>query len=363
MIPMFKPYMSEKVMPALAEVLALSWIGQGPAVDSVEKKFERMFNTFGALTLNSCTSALHLALVLADVKDGDEVISTPLTCSATNIPILYQRAKPVFADIQKTALNIDPKSIKEKLSKKTKAIVIVHWGGEPCDMDEILEIARERKIPVIEDAAHALGAMYRGKYIGTISDFTCFSFQAIKQITSVDGGILVCKDPRAYKRGKLLRWYGIDRASKGDIYWKFKVEEAGFKYHMNDVTATILSIQLDDLHKVNSRRKEIADRYRKSLNNIPGLTLLETKKDRESGYWLFTVLVERREDFIKMMKDNGIETHMVHIRCDVYPIFGGKRLKLPVMNEIEPKYVSIPLHAALTDDDVEKIITTIKKGW
>jgi dTDP-4-amino-4,6-dideoxygalactose transaminase len=360
---MFKPYMSEKATPAVAEILKSDWIGQGPVVDRVEKKFEKMFNAPGAITLNSCTSAIHLALVLADVRDGDEVITTPMTCSATNIPILYQRAKPVFADIQKAALNIDPKSIRKKLSPKTKAILIVHWAGYPCDMDEILKIAGEKKIPVIEDAAHALGATYKEKYIGAISDFTCFSFQAIKQITSIDGGMLVCKDAQAYKRGTLLRWYGIDRTFKGDIYWKFKVEEAGFKYHMNDVTATILSVQLDDIHSVNARRKEIVNRYRKSLDNIPGLTLLEEKDDRGSGHWLFTVLVERREDFIKMMKDNGIETHMVHVRCDVYPIFGGKRLELPVMNEVEPKYVSIPLHAGLTDEDVEKVIKTVNKGW
>jgi len=363
MITMFKPYVSERVAPALAEILKTSWIGQGPAVDKVEGKFEKLFGSFGALTLNSCTSALHLALILANVKENDEVITTPMTCSATNMPILYEKAKPVFADIQRLSLNIDPKDIKKKLTPKTKAIIVVDWGGEPCDMDEILEIAKDAKVSVIEDAAHALGAKYKAKYIGAVSDFTCFSFQAIKQITTVDGGILTCKDKDAYKRGKLLRWYGIDRNFKGDIYWKFKVEEAGFKYHMNDVTATMLSIQLDDLEKVNSRRREIVKRYRESLNNISGLTLLEKKPDRESGNWLFTILVERRDDFTKMLKDNDIEAHMVHVRCDVYPIFGGKRLNLPAMNEVEPKYVSIPLHQGLTDDEVDKVIKTIKKGW
>lgn len=363
MITMFKPYVSDKVAPALTEILKTSWIGQGAAVDKAEKKFEKLFGAFGALTLNSCTSALHLALILANVKEGDEVITTPMTCSATNIPILYERAKPVFADIQNLSLNIDPKDIKRKITPKTKAIMVVHWGGEPCDMDEILAAAKDAKVPVIEDAAHALGAKYKGKYIGSVSDFTCFSFQAIKQITTVDGGILTCRSDAAYKRGKLLRWYGIDRDFKGDIYWKFKVEEAGFKYHMNDVTATMLSIQLDDLDSVNCRRREIVRRYRESLNKVPGLTLLEKKPDRESGNWLFTILVERRDDFTKMLKSSGIETHMVHVRCDVYPIFGGRRLELPIMNEVEPKYISIPLHQGLTDDDVDKVARTIKKGW
>lgn len=363
MITMFKPYVSEKVAPALTEILKTSWIGQGPAVDRVEKKFEKMFGSFSALTLNSCTSALHLALILSDVNENDEVITTPMTCSATNMPILYQRAKAVFADIQKTSLNIDPEDIRKKITPKTKAILVVHWGGEPCDMDEILAIAKDRNIPVIEDAAHALGAKYKGKYISAVSDFTCFSFQAIKQITAIDGGILTVKDEKAAKRGKLLRWYGIDRTFTGDIYWKFKVEEAGFKYHMNDVTATMLSIQLDDLEKVNSRRKAVVGRYRASLKNVSGLTLLEKKPDRESGNWLFTVLADRRDDFVRMMKSNEIETHMVHVRCDIYPVFGGKRLNLPAMNEVEPKYVSIPLHQGLSEDEADKVIRTIKKGW
>ena len=363
MIRMFKPYMSEKVGPAVLGILNTTWIGQGPVVDRVEKKFEKMFGTFGALTVNSCTSALHLALILSGVQEGDEVLTTPMTCSATNMPIFYQKARPVFVDIQKTSMNIDPASIMKKITPRTKAILAVHWAGYPCDMDEIMEIARQRNISVIEDAAHAVGAKYKGKYIGGVGDYTCFSFQAIKQITSVDGGIITCRDPEAYKRGKLLRWYGIDRTFKGDIYWKYKVREAGYKYHMNDVTATILTVQLDDLFSVNRRRKDIADRYREALSGIKGLTLLENKDDRESSNWLFTVLAERREDFIKMMKSNDIETHMVHVRSDVYPIFGGTRLDLPVMNELEPKYVSIPLHLGLTDEDVEKIINTVKKGW
>ncbi len=362
-IKMFKPYISEKVAPAVTEILKTDWIGQGPVVERVEKKFEKMFGLQGALTVNSCTSALHLALILAGIGEGDEVVTTPMTCSATNIPILYQRAKVVFADIQKTSLNIDPRSVKEKITDRTKAVLVVHWGGEPCDMDEILKIAHERNIPVIEDAAHALGAQYKDRYIGALSDYTCFSFQAIKQITTVDGGMLVCRHPDSYRRGKLLRWYGIDRTFTGDIYWKFRVEEVGYKYHMNDVTATMLWVQLDELSVVNARRAEIVQRYRRELAGVPGLTMLEQKRDRKSGYWLFTVLVERRDDFVAMMRNNGIDTHMVHIRCDVYPIFGGKRLELPVMNEVEPKYVSLPLHVGLSDDDVEHVIRTIRKGW
>jgi dTDP-4-amino-4,6-dideoxygalactose transaminase len=300
---------------------------------------------------------------MSGVDRDSEVVTTPMTCSATNIPILYCGAKAVFADIQKDTLNIDHKSIKDKITDKTKAILIVHWAGYPCDMDEILAIAKQHKIPVIEDAAHALGGQYKGRPIGAISDFTCFSFQAIKQITTADGGVLSVLNEKDYKRAKLLRWYGIDREFKGDIYWKYQIKEVGYKYHMNDLAAGMLVVQLDDLKKVAKKRGKIADKYREGLKGVAGVKLLEKKDDRVSGNWLFTIRVKDRQNFTKKLLDNDIESHMVHVRCDIYPIFGGKRLELPGMNEAEPEYVSIPMHCKLTDEDVSKVIKTIKSGW
>ncbi len=364
MITMFWPYMPvNKVTTALSAVLKTRWIGQGPKVDAVEKKFERIFRSPYAVSVNSGTSALHLGLILAGVDRGDEVITTPMTCSATNVPILHCRAKAVFCDIQEDTLNIDPESIRKKITGKTKAIMVVHWAGYPCDMEEILSIAREHKLKVIEDAAHALGATYHGQAIGRISDYTCFSFQAIKQITCGDGGMLIVADKKDYARAKLLRWYGIDRTFRGNIYWKYQITEIGYKYHMNDITAAILSVQLDEFSRVLARRREIVTRYRDNLADTPGFTLLRRENDRESGDWLFTILVEKRENFMEKLKDNGIESHMVHVRNDMYPIFEGKRLDLPAMDKVEPKYVSIPLHNNLSDADVDKVIKVIKSGW
>ncbi|MFA4992171.1 MAG: DegT/DnrJ/EryC1/StrS family aminotransferase [Candidatus Omnitrophota bacterium] len=360
---MFWPYISEKVIDEIKDVLKTRWIGQGPKVEEAERKFKEITGAPYPVTLNSCTSALHLGLIMSGVRQGSEVVTTPMTCSATNIPILYCGAKAVFADIQRGTLNIDPESVRKKITKKTKAILVVHWAGYPCDMDEILKIAGERGLPVIEDAAHALGARYKDKPIGAIGDFACFSFQAIKQITTADGGMLAVLNEKDYKRAKLLRWYGIDREFKGDIYWKYQIKEVGYKYHMNDLAAGMLVVQLDDLAKVAARRGEIADRYREGLKAVSGLKLLEKKDDRESGNWLFTVRVKDRQGFTKKLLDNEIESHMVHVRCDIYPIFGGKRLDLPGMNEVEPEYVSIPLHCKLTDEDVEKVIKVIKSGW
>ena len=363
MINLFHPYMSKNAIKDASQVLKTRWIGQGPKVDQVEKKFSKMFKIPYSVTVNSGTSALHLALILSGVGSGDEVISTPMTCTATNIPVLYCGGKVVFADIQKETMNIDPKSIEKKITSKTKAIMVVHWAGYPCDMDEINKIAKKHNLKVIEDAAQAIGSKYKGKHVGSVSDFTCFSFQAIKPITSVDGGMLCTLKKKDYQKARILRWYGIDREFKGDIYWKYQIKDIGYKYHMNDVAATILSAQLDDWKKISSQREKIAKRYLKELKDVPGLTLLERHKDRQGANWTFTMHVEKRNDFQKKLVENGIESHIVHVRNDDCPIFGGKKQNLPVMNKIENTYISIPIHNHLTDDDVSKVIKTIKRGW
>jgi len=236
-ISLFWPYVSPRAVQALQGVLETRWIGQGPLVDRVEDQFQFQFDVPNAVAVNSCTSALHLALILAGVQEGDEVITTPLTCYATIAPILYQRARPVFADIKPSSLNIDPESVKTKITDRTKAILVVHWGGEPCDMDEIRAIASKQGIPVIGDAAHALGAAYRGRKVGGIANFSCFSFQAIKQITTGDGGMLTCLDREDAEKARRLRWFAVDRNFQGDIYEKFQIQELGYKYQMNDLSS------------------------------------------------------------------------------------------------------------------------------
>lgn len=362
-VTLFWPHVSEKAMAAVSETLKTRWIGQGPKVDELEEKFARLTGTPHAVSVNSCTSALHLALILAGVSANDEVITTPLTCSATVFPVLYCGAKPVFADIQENTLNINPLSIEEKITAKTKAILIVDWAGLPCDMDEIRRMADKHRVPVIEDAAHSIGAGYQGKPIGSVSDATCFSFQAIKQITSGDGGMLTVMRKDWAERAKLLRWYNIDRTFHGDIYEKFRMREVGYKYHMNDITASLLLAQLEDLGEILSRRRVIAGRYRRELAGVTGLTLIDEPRGRTSGEWLFTIKVEHRDAFKAKLAGTGIESDLVHIRCDVIPVFGGKRLPLPGMNAVEDKYICIPLHNHLTDEDVEHVIRTIRSGW
>src|SRR5215472_10644213 len=237
-----------ELLPALEETLYSGQVGQGPKVAEFEAALAPIVGNRNVLTVNSGTSALQLALRLAGVRGGS-VVTTPMTCSATVLPVLAEGAAPVWADIDPATGNIDPLDAERKLRPGTAAILAVHWGGQPCDMGALLDVGRRHGLPVIIDAAHALGASWSGEPVGApAADFTCFSLQAIKHITTIDGGILTTKDAADYRRGKLLRWYGIDRdAEQADARVAADIPEWGYKFHMNDVAATIGLAQLEYL--------------------------------------------------------------------------------------------------------------------
>ena len=365
-IRMFVPHVSEEAIARVADTLRSGWIGEGPVVKAFEEKFKEIIGTPYPVAVNSGTSALSLAVVMAGVKCGDEVITTAQTMMATSHVIIAQQAKPVFADIQYMMGNIDPNDIEHRISEKTKAILVVQWGGYPCDIDEIHEIAAKYRLPVIEDAAHALGAQYKGKPIGSISPFTCFSFQAIKHITTGDGGMLCLLDKDRYEEAKRRRWYGIDRERRkpsilGEAEWN--VKENGYKYHMNDIAGSLGLEHIKEVKGILSRRATIANRYRKELRNITGIRLFENKEDRFSANWLFSIHVERREDFARAMKERGVEVSVVHLRIDTNDVFGGIRNDLPELERFTATHISIPVHDRLTDEDVDYVIKSIKKGW
>lgn len=364
---MFYPFMPESVIEKLAETLKDRWIGQGPKVDEFEKEFSSKFGLKYVVALNSATSGLRLALAIAGVGPGDEVITTPQTAPPTNTAILEQYATPVFADIQYETANIDPNDIERRINNRTKAIICVHWGGYPCDIDEVRKIASDHNLPVIEDAAQALGATYRGKPIGSISEFTVFSFQAIKHITTGDGGMLSVTSKENYEAALRRRWFGIDRAARKPSVLghdpDHDIWEVGYKYNMTSIDATIGLEQLRYFDAVFARRKEIAEIYRDELEKVPGITLLQNKNDRESANWLFIMHVERRNKFAEMMWSKGIEVSVVHWRNDKYTVFGGLRKDLPVMEKVSKTMICIPLHNKLSDDDVSYIVRAIKEGW
>jgi perosamine synthetase len=357
---------SEQAIANATAALRSGFLSEGRQVRRFEEELAARLGLVRPVALNSGTTALHLALVLAGVRSGDEVIIPPQTFIATGMAVLMQEATPVFADIQYHTGNIDPRSIRERISPKTKAIIPVHWAGYPCDLDEINEVAAAHNLAVIEDAAHALGATYRGKPIGAISRFTCLSFQAIKHLTTGDGGALCCLRPEDEERARVRRWFCIDRDHSPPSFLGERVYDAGetgYKYHLNDLGAAIGLGNLEVFPKVLGRLREVSSRYRREFAAVPGLTLLENKDDRESACWLFTLLADRRDDFLRALQGRGVPASVFHQRIDRHSVFGGARKDLPNMDRFNDHQASVPLHAGLTDDEVETVIAAVKAGW
>jgi perosamine synthetase len=365
-VDFFNTYISEKSIHLATDVLKSTYVSAGKLADKFEKELANQLGLINPVTLNSGTSALYLALAVAGIKPGDEVILPAQTFIATGLVILMHYAKPVFADIQYETGNIDPYSIKQKITEKTKAIIPVHWAGYPCDLDEINVLADEYNLAVIEDAAHALGAEYKGRPVGSISRFTAFSFQAIKHLTTGDGGALCCLDAEDCYQAMRRRWFDIDRENaKVGLLGEREYDAAsvGYKCHLNDLAAAVGLGNLEDFPSNLKRRREIAARYSNELRNVPGLRLLDHKDDRKSAYWLFTILVKRRHDFIKKLKERGVPASVVHLRIDDNTVFGGITQGLSNQEKFNEDQVAIPIHEALTDDDVKLILDTIKEGW
>ena len=364
-IVLFHPHIPLKAAEKVNEVLNTRWIGQGPKVDEFEKLFSDRFTSGNpSLAVGSGTDALHLAYLMAGITEGDEVVVPVFTCTATNIPLLYIGAKIVFVDVDPETLNINIDHLRSVVTDKTKAIVCVHYAGLPCDMDEIHEIAKHFGIPVIEDAAHALGAEYKGKKIGEISQFTMYSFQAIKHITTGDGGLVSFQDSEKNELGKRLRWFGIDRTSKQLGIWENDIKEVGYKYQMTDISAALGIAGLEDFSSVLEVRQKLLRRYHSNLISNSKVKILgKSVPDRTHAAWLMTISVENRRVLQKLLLDNGIESNQVHYRNDRYSIFGGRRENLPNMDMIEDKYLCLPLHTKMTLEDVDRVCEVINSGW
>lgn len=364
-IVLFYPHIPNGAIEEVSAVLRSRWVGQGPRVEQFEKEFAERFGGKGkALAVGSGTDALHLAYLLAGLKKGDEVISPVFTCTATNIPFLYMGVTVRFADIEPTTLNINVEHVRTLINEKTKAIVCVHYGGLPCNMAELQAIAAKTNIPIIEDAAHALGAAYQGKLIGTISPFTMFSFQAIKHLTTGDGGMLVLQDENLLKKGERIRWFGIDRSDKQKGKWENDITEIGYKYQMTDIGAAMGLCALREFSETLAHRQMLFAKYKKGLANVPGIRLMGTEyTDRTHAAWLCTALVEKRKDFMHCLRSHHIESGQVHYRNDRYTILGGRRHDLPNMDAVEDSYIVLPLHTKMTDEDVAFICQVVKEGW
>lgn len=371
-IQLFRPNISEAAIEAVAEVLRSGWIGLGPKVKEFELKFSEFVGSRYAVATNSCTAALHLALIVSGIKGGDEVITTPLTFVSTNHVILYQGAIPVFADVDPKTYCIDPESIEKMITKRTKAIVCMHYGGHPCDLDAIYSIASKYDLKVIEDAAHACGSSYKGRKIGSFG-LTCFSFHAVKNLPTGDGGMTTTNDKEQYEKLKMLRWLGIDkdtyaRADKdkgktGVYAWKYDVPMVGYKCHMNDITASIGIEQLKLVEKQNDYRRRLAALYNGGLRNNNILALPHVSPDIITSQHLYVIQVKRRDDLIAKLNSNSIEAGVHYIPNNLFPMYGNCRADVRNAMNVSKNIISLPMHTMLTEENIQEVIKVINRGW
>lgn len=360
--------MPQSVDEEILKTLHSGYISEGQKVVQFEKDFGNYIKNPIVASTNSCTSSLFLSLICAGVKAGDEVITSPFSCLATNIPILHIGANAVWADIDPATGNIDPNDIRKKITTKTKAILYVHWAGQPAMINEINSIAKENGIAVIEDAAHALGSEYQEKKIGNHADYVCFSFQAIKTLTTGDGGMIAFNGDMAQdNHDKLckIRWFGLDRKFNRSVTkWETDVTEIGYKMHMNDISATIGIEQLKYIDSIVSKITDNAIYFDKELKNIPGITLVERDKNTKNAAWLYSLFLdnsEEREKFAKHMIDNGVSCNVVHVRNDKYSVFKKFQSYLPGVDEFSSRMINIPCGWWLTEDNMIEIVQVIKE--
>ena len=349
----------------MADTLGTRWIGQGPKVDLFEGMFSEKFTTNKTcISVGSGTDALHLAYLLAGIKKDSEVLVPVFTCTATNIPFLYIGAQVKFVDVAENSLNMDLDDLQRKITTKTAAIVIVNYGGLPVDLDRLNEIASRYQIPVIQDSAHALGATYKGRQIADLTDFSIYSFQAIKHITTGDGGMLVINNPELAEKAKRLRWFGIDRTSKMQGVWENDIQDIGFKYQMNDVAASMGIAGLRAIDGFLMHRRRLLNAYIKGLQSNNSLRIIDAESDEsEHAAWMFTIRIKNRKNLQAKLIEQRIESGQVHYRNDRYSIFDGRKNDLPNMDSIEDEYLVLPLHTKMTEGDVERICNIINNGW
>lgn len=362
MLTLMKPYIAprEELMPEIERVLYSGYIAEGEAAWKFEDGLRDFLDNSNVLAVQSGTAALHLALLQLNIGSEDEVISTPMTAEPTNTTIAITGAKIVWADVDSNTGLLDPKSVREKITERTKAIMLVHYAGMVCDMDEFNKISEETGIPIIEDAAHALGAKYKGKVIGSNSRFTCFSFQAIKHMTTVDGGAIAFRDSEDLSPVRKLRWFGLDKRvsrMENDII------RAGYKYGINNLTGIIGTIQIKHAWEVISQYINNGKFYDEALKEIPGITLVPYYTNTEPSYWLYTMKVEKRDEFCRMLAGIGVDASPLHHRSDTHSIFTASKCELPHMEEWYNNFVHIPCGWWVDEEARNKIVEAVKKGW
>jgi len=364
MINVFKPNIWEEEIQAVTEVLKSGWVAMWPKVEEFEKNFAEYVWVKYALAMNSCTAALHLALNVCEVE-GKEIITTPMTFVSTNHAILYNRWIPVFTDIERDTLNINIKEIEKNITSNTKAIMLVHFWGHACNIDEVLELAKKYNLKVIEDCAHSTWWKYKWKMLWSMWDLGCFSFHGVKNMTTWDGWMITTNNKEYYDKLKKLRWVWMDKDTfdreKSDGYsWYYNIDCLGYKYHMNDIAAAIWVEQLKKVDAMNSRRREISEKYTLELNNINLLELPVMKDYASSSNHNYVIKTEYRNELNEYLAWKGISTGVHYIPNNHYNMYKGYWKDTPITEEVWTQLLSLPIYPTLTHSEQDEVINEIK---
>jgi len=368
-IPLFDLNYTKEEEKAVLKTLRSKWISMGPKTRSLEKKFANLLSIQNAIAVANCTAALHLALRVLGIGEGDEVIVPSLTFVATVNSVRYVNALPVFADIRSFEdLTIDPEDIKRKVSSRTKAIIVMHYGGFACDMDEIIKIAKRHSLFVIEDAAHAPGAEYKGKKLGTFGDIGCYSFFSNKNITCAEGGMLVTNNDKLARKAQLLRSHGMTSLSyhraRGHST-EYDVLDLGYNYRIDDIRSSIALVQVNKLNSDLKRRSKLREYYIKELLNCREIVIPFSDYNYKSSNYIFPIILkngnsQKREDIRQKLAGNGIQTSVHYPAVHKFKIYRKFWMSLPKTEYVSNCEITLPLFYKLTKKDVKYIAGVLK---
>ena len=369
MIPYGRQTIEEDDIQAVVDVLRSDYLTTGPKIAEFEKMVADYVGAKYAVAISNGTSALHAACFAAGIQAGDEVITTPLTFAASANCVLYCGGTPVFADVNPKTYNIDPEDIRRKITNKTKAIIAVHLAGQPCDMDEIHKIAKEHDLLVIEDGAHALGSVYKGKKVGTLSDMTTFSFHPVKPITTGEGGMIVTDNEELYQKMMLFRSHGITRdenlMTRNDGPWFYQQLDLGYNYRITDIQCALGCSQMKKLDRFLARRKEIVARYNEAFADCENIITPYQLPETESGWHLYIVQVKNcdRKKVFESLREQGIAVNVHYIPVYLHPYYqehGYKDVHCKNAEEVYSHIISLPLYPTLTEEQQQYVIETLK---
>jgi len=370
-----KPYLGKEELIAISGVLKSCWLGMGKEVKKFEEEAKKYLGAKYFIAVNTGTSALHLALEAIGIKEGDEIIVPSLTFVGSIHPILYCGAVPVFCEVNYDTLNIDVKDVERKITKKTKAVIPVHYSGQSADMDTLLSLGKKYGIKIIEDAAHAFGSIYKGKKIGSFGDITCFSFDPIKNITCGEGGGIATGNRKWAEKILLQRLMGIDKETlvryKNKRSWHYSVKSIGFRYHMGNINAAIGLVQLKRVDRIIDGKMKIVKKYDDALKKIKQLEMVKKDYNNLAPFNYILKVKTKREGLINFLKEKGIDTGIHYIPNHIQPFFKrfnvgachGMPLRLPITEKLYKEILTLPLYYGMTDKDVNKVINEVTKFY